>query len=496
MRTFYRFMLAPVLSVYLQGCVNFDPFFVDRDVHQTFPQFLDIKSDTHGSMETSVSGISLSRDSEKPIAVENCSRLASKPSTINIQEAIWFALCNNPKTRESWANIEAAAAQLGSSYAQLVPGVGLTLERDEGHVQEQFPTAPAYNTGSHSISLNGTAYFNWVLYDGGKRFSSIATARQDLIAQRAEYDQALLNVLSNTVQLFFQVTAAEETVSSKKEAEQYAQTSFRVAEGRNKGGIVPLSDVLQAQTALGQASLDRISAEGELEQLRGQFAVGIGLEANHHLSLVPPQDIIPTMKDMGEIDALIAEAENSHPSVLAARAQLMSRESQVDVAAAEGLPTISLTGDLTGARYSGQLSQALPVRQAQTLWGVRVDFPLSDGIDRAYQLKKARAMVDVARGELQNSRLQASLNVWSSYKNLQADLSSLDTARNLFAVAKRSYDLALGRYKNGIGSILDLIDAQSALARAKDQVIQVSSACASDRTNLSTSLGRLSLPNY
>jgi len=382
---------------------------------------------------------------------------------------------------------------LGSSYAAFLPSIASTATRIEGHAGQQVAQNALLNQSGHAISLNNSLDLDWVFYDGGKRLASLESARDLLVSQQAAHDATLLNVFSATVQQFFQVTASEATVVAKEEAERNALKSYQVADGRNKGGIAPLSDVLQARTALGQATLDRINAEGALAQQKGQLAVKIGLTANASITFVPSQAPVPTLADLGHVDMLVKEAEKIHPSILAAAAQLKSQQAQIDVAASEGLPVVSLTGNVTVGRYTGQYLQPLPVTQTQDTWGVQIQIPLSSGPDRGYQIRLAQANAAEARGELENAELQVSLNVWSSYQSLQADIHALETARDLLTTAKRSYAVTLGRYENGIGSILDLIDAQTTLASANQQMIQITAACLSDRANLTASLGKLDL---
>jgi len=62
--------------------------------------------------------------------------------------------------------------------------------------------------------------------------------------------------------------------------------------------------------------------------------------------------------------------------------------------------------------------------------------------------------------------------VWTSYYNLKTASQQVKTARELFASARQSEEVAVGRYKAGVGSILDLLTAQTAFANARAQEVQ------------------------
>ena len=64
------------------------------------------------------------------------------------------------------------------------------------------------------------------------------------------------------------------------------------------------------------------------------------------------------------------------------------------------------------------------------------------------------------------------LDVWQAYQRLQTAAEAVQTTRDLLASAEQSERVALGRYKAGVGTVLDVLNAQSALAAARMQRIQ------------------------
>jgi outer membrane protein TolC len=62
--------------------------------------------------------------------------------------------------------------------------------------------------------------------------------------------------------------------------------------------------------------------------------------------------------------------------------------------------------------------------------------------------------------------------VFSSYYALQTATQRVTTAAELLASATQSEEVAVGRYAEGVGSILDLLTAQSVLADARAQSVQ------------------------
>jgi outer membrane protein len=472
--------VAIALLALLAGCGSFDPMMVepsDRGSPAAFSELPPIED---------------ARPAPAPLALQPCGGELAQLASLSPADALWIALCRNPRTRESWAAIAAATATLGGRYTEYLPTITSDSTYGEGHVQQAVPTAPFLNQGSHFADARTTVDFDWVLYSGGKREAEIEAARQNVLFAKATHNAEMLGVVGDVMQQYYRVVAAQGAVTARREAEQAARNSFDIANGRNSGGVAPVADVLQAKAALDQAVLNRVQAEGALAQQMGALAAALGVTAQTALRLDAPLTV-PTSQDLSVIDTLVAAAERAHPAVVAARARVESQRAGVDAAESEGLPILALTGSIDADRASGQLSFPEPTTSLRDVWGLRLEIPLSEGFSRGYDIRRAEAEVGEANAELQQAQIQVSLAVWASYQNLKTDFAALQTVNSLVATAKRSYDVALGRYQNGIGNIIELLNAQVALASAQQQRVQLSAQCLADRIRLDTSLGYLDM---
>ncbi|MDR2112696.1 MAG: TolC family protein, partial [Candidatus Accumulibacter sp.] len=86
---------------------------------------------------------------------------------------------------------------------------------------------------------------------------------------------------------------------------------------------------------------------------------------------------------------------------------------------------------------------------------------------------------------------QVALEVWTNYQDLVTATQSIRTAADLLASAEQSERVALGRYKAGVGTILDVLNAQSALASARVQRIQAALDWSVSRAALAKAVGTL-----
>ncbi|MBI1886840.1 MAG: TolC family protein [Nitrosomonadales bacterium] len=395
---------------------------------------------------------------------------AMPAGALNLPEVVNLALCNNPQTREVWASARVQAAQVGVTQAGFLPGASLSVAGNR--------TSPG--TGQRSIGLT----LSYLLYDFGARAASLENARQLLAAASATQDSAVQTVFLLAVQSFYQTQAAQAAQDAALESERAAKESFSAAEARYTTGSATPADKLQAQTAYSQATLNRITAEGSMKNVQGTLANILGLDANRNVTLASANATTIPAGFEHDVNALIEEAKLRRPDLQAAAAQLKAAEASVDAARAAGKPSLSLTASTNQTSAAGITSHGSSV-------GINLSVPLFSGYAPTYRIRVAEAQVEAQNAQLERLRLQVALDVWTVYQNLTTATQSLRTTADLLNSAEQSERVALGRYKAGVGSILDVLNAQSALASARQQRIQSAFNWNISRATLAQAMGSL-----
>jgi len=398
---------------------------------------------------------------------------AAMPSgALDLLEVVHLALCNNPQTRQVWASARVQAAQLGASQASYLPSASLSASGNR--------SSPG--TSQRNIGLT----LSYLLYDFGARAASLENARQLLTAANATHDSTVQTVFLQAVQSFYQVQASQAALDAALESERAAKESFTAAEARYTVGSATPADKLQAQTAWSQASLNRITANGNLNNTRGTLANMLGLDAHRNIPLVAANAIAAPAGFDRDISALIEEARQRRPDLQAAEAQVKAAEASADAARAARLPTLSLTASTSQTSSAGITSHGSSV-------GLSASVPLFSGYAPTYRVRAAEAQVETQKAQMERLRLQVAMDVWTAYQNLVTATQSVRTTADLLGSAEQSERVALGRYKAGVGSILDVLNAQSALASARQQRIQSTFDWNINRAALAQAMGSLDM---
>ncbi len=400
-----------------------------------------------------------------------CSR--QLPEQLAAIDAVDLALCNHPQTREVWAAARAQAALVGVARGAWLPNLNGT-----GTATRYVYENDAYNKTTAALTLS------WLLLDFGQRSANIENAQQLLAAAAATQDATVQSLFLAALQSYYSAQATRSAVSAAQLAERSAQEAYNAAQLRYSVGVATPADRLQAQTALSQATLNRIKAEGEARNALGTLANALGFNAQTRIALASAPVLPAEVSFQKDVDALIADAQQRRPDLKAAEAQVKAAEAGVDAARAQGLPTLSVAA---GPVWQDTDHVILRGNTA----GLTLNVPIFSGFDTTYRVRSAAAQVDVKAAQRDRIRSQVALDVWKAYQSLTTATQSLKTTADLVASAEESERVALGRYKAGVGTVLDLLSAQSALASARLQRIQAEFDWNVYRATLAQSMGAL-----
>ncbi|WP_124949864.1 TolC family protein [Sulfuriferula thiophila] len=404
--------------------------------------------------------------------VQTCS-VATGPMTL--VDVVDTALCNNPQTRAAWANTRVAAAQLGSAQSAYLPTINGNASLSRDHIALTGATATNKNLG---LSLN------YLLFDFGTRSAQTDAARATLEAANRTQDQTVNAVYLAVVQAYYQYFAAQAQLEALREAEKSAQLSLDAANARYQAGANTKADVLQAQTAYSQARLSSLRGEGSLRIAQGVLTNAMGLVADQPLSLAPPADQVPASSLPDNVRDLILQAQQQRPDLQAAAAQLRAAQAQVRAASAAGKPTVSLTAS-SNYQDNGSLNGA------GSSVGVAVAVPLFSGFNTTYKVRAAEAQVTASQAQQAQLANQVALDVWRAWQTLATETAALTATDDLIRSATASAQLALGRYRAGVGNILDVLSAQASLANARSQQVQAQYNWRIAKVTLVQAVGRL-----
>ena len=393
---------------------------------------------------------------------------------VSLDQILDLALSNNPSTRIAWLQARAAEAEVGSQRAAWLPEIDLnaSLIRSRSVAQGGRPSF-SQTTFGPSVALNQ------LLFDFGGRTAHIDEARAALISANLLHNQTIQDVILRAETAYYRVLDGSALLAAQDATIKERQTFLDAAEARHRAGVSTIADVLQARTALSQAMLSRETIEGDLRIAEGQMATVMGLPPSTRLDLGTLPMEIPVREIATAVEELIQNAVLNRPDLNAARAQVIAAEARVREVRSLGFPSINLSSSL--GRTSAGLSTAGSIGYSA---GVFFRWPVFTGFRNTYDIRQAQSRAEAERENARRVEQTVGLDVWTGYHGLHTASQRLTTVRDLLRSAQESVDVASGRYRAGVGSVIDLLTAEAALENARAEEVRA-------RTDWFLSIARL-----
>lgn len=403
------------------------------------------------------------------------------------QALVEQALASNRDLRQAAANLAAARAQVRVQRAQQFPEIVVTGSgsRSMGGTSNNSVTGVTINTPARtSFALNaGISAFEIDLF--GRLASATAAARQQALSTEAAARTVRLGLVADLADAWSSYAADADLLRIAQSTVDIAKRSVDLTGARLKGGIAPRTDLRQAETILATAEADVAAQKTALAQDANliQLLVGAPFDA----ALLPGR-LDEVAQSVATLPAgLSSEILLRRPDVLDAEYKLRAANAQIGVARAQLFPTITLTGLLGFASNSlrtlldsasftksasGNASQAI-FSAGGVLANVRVTEAQRDAAVAVYEKAIQTAFREVADALARQGTIADELGASTRRVTAATDTAFLTEAR----------------YKGGVDSYLQNLDAQRTLYSAQQQEVATRLTMVGNRIAVYRALG-------
>jgi len=383
--------------------------------------------------------------------------------TLTLADSIRIALERNPRTRVSWRESLSAAARVGEASSAYWPDV----EISSGAMRADPAAAGnAKAQGQGPVSTyNANLGVHYLLFDAGVRSNQVQGARADLLAANFRHNATMQDVAFHVEETYYDLLTSGWLVKVSEDSLKQAERHRQLAAARQAAGVAIRSDVLKAETEKAQAALALVQARSAERIARGQLADAMGIVVSQDFNIADVSYDLHK-QEVADIDRLFQEAVDLRPDLSASLASIETQKAQVRTERSRYWP--ALTAD---ASYGWRDDIFMPEKDEWSI-GVLLHWPLFTGFEREYRIERAKSDLARAQAEYEKALHGVDLEVWTAYVNvLEAD-EAIGAAETLVKSAEENALAAEAEYKNGTGTIIDLIDAQNSLTSARARLIQ------------------------
>lgn len=415
-----------------------------------------------------------------------------------------MALGRQPAVTLAQAQTDAARGRRVQARAGLLPQVSGTAlaQRSDGPTAPRATsgtsTAAGANSGAAGVttasgSATGTTgptttlsvgiSASQVIWDFGQTWHRLKAA--DHLVSSSQQNQAAVarSVLLGVRQAYFQALAAQALLDVAGEALTNQKRHAIQVEGFVRAGIRPEIDLAQSKAAVASSTVALVRARNQYDVSKAQLNRAIGAPGSVDYD-VRPEDFRPVDGEERSVDALLREAIEARPELRGLAEQQRSQQQTVSAIRSAYGPVLSATGSASRA------GQSLDDMRNGWAVGAVLSWPFFQGGLRSGQLDEARANLRVTAAQLETQRLAIRFDLEQATLTLHASKEALGAAHEAVEAAREQLRLAEARYSSGVGSIIELGDAQISQTNASAQEVQARYDLALARASLLAALGR------
>lgn len=385
---------------------------------------------------------------------------------LTLADCIRIAMDKNPSNRIAQEGVISTKETVGETRAPYYPELGLqtAYKRWQGHAflpsglsipGRTLPTIIG-PTDDWMAGLNA----RYILFDSGRRQAEYqsALARQGVAEE--EKARIVQDLILSVYQGFYGLAAAMETLNVAGKNLNRARDHVRLAQERKAAGAVSRADVLRVQVEASNAELDLVRAQSLVRISRGNLNTAMGLSAEGSLEIDAKTGEINSPVSIDLLKAL-DQAVHTRPEIKATLKRIEAQQGGVEAARSTFGPKVRAEGS-----YGWRDSNFLP-KDEEWLAGIIIEWPIFTGFSRKHRLARAKAEVFKEEAEAKRLLLRVKQEVLNAHSRLKETYEAVQTTKMLIRNAEESLRMARERYEAGAGTVTDLLDAQTALARAQ-----------------------------
>jgi outer membrane protein TolC len=404
--------------------------------------------------------------------------------TLSLKDAINMGLENNNQVKAARFNSHAAQQGVESAHSRYLPAVSL----EETFVSSNSPVSTfmmkldegRFTTNDFDIStLNNPSAqhdFKTVLSVQQPLFVPSLSPLKELAATDARKSELGLEAVrqGTAFQVFYtylEVQKADAQLNAADKAVADARENMRLATVRTSAGVGLKSDELRSRTHLSMIEQQHISARNNLILAKMKLAMLIGLpeDSPYEISGFQENITVPSINDK-----VISEALENRVELKQSHADLEKSAAALRLVKSEYLPTV-------GAFASYQLNaKDVPFTADNEAWtaGVSLKWQLFDGFRTNSERKRALSAQSAAREMLESATKDVRYQLKESYIRRDEAGKRLEVSRHALLDAEETVRLLTKRYENSLATLVELLDAQTALNQSRANLVETAAGYA------------------
>jgi TolC family type I secretion outer membrane protein len=371
--------------------------------------------------------------------------------TLTLSDCILIGMAENPSAEISLQNLRAVQEKIGEAWGGYYPSIRLSSSYTFTGQQEIMAIGPdAYDT---------RFFLRQTLFDAGATSNLVKSIRHSISSQKYDVQRTAFDIVFNVKMAFYDVLKKRDLVEVAKAGFKDAEKHLEQSKELYKEGLMPRSDVIKTEVQVSNARLEVIRADNALLLARAALATAMGQPVTTNFEVISNEK--NTISLLPPFQEALTFAYDRRPELRGTRAKIESAKANIDQVKSGFYPNISFD-----ASYGWQQGTFSPTDRKWSA-GLTVGIPIFEQLTAKSKINQATANLNSLKATEIQALRAVELEVKQAWLSLKESMERLDVTKKTQEQAEEDLRVSEGRYKEGIGNILEVLDAQTALTQAK-----------------------------
>jgi TolC family type I secretion outer membrane protein len=400
----------------------------------------------------------------------------------SLDDCIQAALRNQPSMRAALAGLEARKGREKQAVSHYLPQVTATTGYSEAHQNGSAfgdTITKSYNT---SLSVNQT------LYDFGRTGNAYDSACLNTQSAALDSIRVKQDVIFNVKQAYFDLLQSQRLVNVAQKTLEQSESHLKQAEAFYRAGSKPVFDVTRAEVEVNSMQLDLINANNRMQISGMTLNNTMGVDPEDPIEIDDSLTVMPALSL--SLETIKAEALKNRPDLQKAESDIAAAQAIIRTEKADYLPAIMLSGSYDWANGTAEMGMFQGDLASGWNAGITLSLPIYEGGLTSGKVSEAKSNLHLIEAQRDLLRQTIRVDVCKYYADMESARVRIKVMESALQKAGKNFDIAQGRYEEGVGPYIDVTDAQLSSVKAETDYVQSFYDCQLSAARLLKSMGK------
>jgi outer membrane protein len=390
---------------------------------------------------------------------------------LTLDQAIGIALHKNSTFLKSSSQIDGFKSGVQAAYGNFLPTLdasanwqwnktdqqGLIVDPVTGQI---IDASQSDQRRSYTLGLGS----NWTLFDGLANIANLSKTQDELQSAEFTLERIKQDIVFQTMSLYYDIVYTEQLLRVKEDNLKWNEKNLETIKERNRLGAATLADVYQQEVAKGNAELELIVTENDLQTQKKDLLFYLGSDVMEEYEFSDSLTAIEIeihnsnlLEDYQDITVLVNQALEQRFDYKSAILNLQSAKSGVTIAESGHWP--SLNANANYYWLGNTLSEVDKNKNLQV--GLGLNIPIFYGWSVSNRVQLAEVQSKISEIEVSDIERDIKRQIKTNYLNLQASQKALVVSEKNIAAARENLKIEEEKYALGSGKLLDVLIVNS-----------------------------------